>query len=324
MNINNRKEEVRVLVTGGAGFVGSHTVNELLNNGYHVNVLDNLSTGLRSNLPNSNSSFRFIEGDILDPSARKDSIEGCDAIIHLAAISSVPACATSPELSRDVNVNATLALYNDANINMVKKFIFAGSASIYGNIDINAISEGYPKNPISSYGVDKLSAEHYLRVLSRNLFTSLTSFRFFNIYGPGQVVDSSYSGVISVFIDKFMNAKEMTIYGDGKQTRDFIYIHDVAKLLVSTVSNKNDYTGIYNVGTGIGTSLSELISIIQSNKYGIAKVAYEVARVGDIHQSVADVSSLKRLIKSFAPTSIKDGITLLINHLHKERKEKEL
>lgn len=286
---------MKVLVTGGAGFIGSHMVEELLNRGFSVVVLDDLSTGKLENLPAANGSLRFIKGSILDRIKVAEAIHDCDAVIHLAAIASVQASIDHPLQAHQVNFDGTLHLLEAARKAGTRRFLFASSASVYGGGGRNAISEDDPVAPMTPYAIDKLAGEYYLKHYLNICGLNFTAFRFFNVYGSRQNSSSPYSGVISIFTANSIAGKPIKIYGDGGQTRDFVYVRDVCKILVTAIDTSEMYGRILNVGTGHCISVLDLVE-----KIGIVigrKVTVEQypARTGEVRHSLASVNLLRSM-----------------------------
>ena len=241
-----------VLVTGGAGFIGSHLVGKLSSLGYQVRVIDNLYTGKLSNLGSdllNSGSVDFIEGDIRDTNLVKKCCAKVKAVIHLAAQTSVPFSMQNPDFNNDVNIKGTLNLLNSSAEAKVKRFLFISSCAVYGEPAYLPVDEKHPTNPISPYAESKLAAEkECLRLNDEGVFESVV-FRFFNVYGPKQGL-SEYSGVITKFIDRIKQKLPLIIYGDGSQTRDFVYVNDIVNAIMLALENKKAPGHIFNVGTG--------------------------------------------------------------------------
>jgi UDP-glucose 4-epimerase len=212
---------MKVLITGGAGFIGSHLVEQLLAAGNSVRVLDNLSTGKRSNLP-THSQLEFIQGDIRDRSLVLDSVRGVQAIVHLAAVASVQASVDDPTGTHETNFDGTLHLLEAARKEQIRRFLYASSAAVYGDNTRLPLVEDEILNPLSPYAADKLAGEYYLRFYHAKFGIETTAFRFFNIFGPRQDPSSPYSGVISIFVERVSQDEPVTLFGDGRQTRDFV------------------------------------------------------------------------------------------------------
>ncbi|MFZ2541498.1 MAG: NAD-dependent epimerase/dehydratase family protein [Gallionella sp.] len=302
----------KILVTGGAGFIGSHIVEELLARGFSVVVLDDLSTGKLENLPPDMASLRIIVGSILNPDTVCEAVVGCDAVIHLAAIASVQASIENPIFTHQVNFDGTLLLLEYARQAGVKRFLFASSAAVYGNATEGAVSENVPVSPLTPYAIDKLAGEYYLKHYYRTFGLEYTAFRFFNVYGPRQNPASPYSGVISIFAANSIAGKPLKVFGDGKQTRDFVYVKDVARMLVATIKNHAMSGKVINIGTGESTSLLDIIEKMGMILNKTIEVEYTDARVGDIRHSLADVRLLRSLCCETTSTSILDGLRATI------------
>ncbi|MGB0920043.1 MAG: SDR family NAD(P)-dependent oxidoreductase [Alphaproteobacteria bacterium] len=305
---------MHVLVTGGAGFIGSHTVDRLLKEGATVTVLDNLSTGHRHNLDHVEDDIRFIEGDIANPGDVQTAMAGCTHCINLAAQVSVPVSINAPRLSALSNIVGFATLYECALAQGVERIIYASSAAIYGDNDTLPLVETEPPNPLSPYGLEKLTNERQaaqFETLHDN-GPSLFGLRYFNVFGPRQDPTSQYAGVISKFAECFSQGKQPTIFGDGKQTRDFVYVKDVAAINAAMLS-KTD-SGVSNVCRQQSTSLLELANII-GNITGVnSQPNFAAARIGDIIHSMGSNAHLKALGLE-TPTELRDGLAALIASL---------
>ena len=238
-----------ILITGGAGFIGSHLVDALLAEGYAVRVLDDLSTGKRSNLPLENPRLELIEGDVADAALMTRVASGCQAVVHLAAVASVQASVDDPVRTHQSNFIGTLNLCEAMRLAGVKRVLFASSAAVYGNNgEGEAVSEDTPKAPLTPYASDKLASEYYLDFYRREHGLEPVVFRFFNIYGPRQDPSSPYSGVISIFCERALGGQPITVFGDGEQTRDFFYVADLVTLLLQGLRHATVQAGPVNVG----------------------------------------------------------------------------
>jgi len=305
-----------VLVTGGAGFIGSHLVEELINRGQTVIVVDNLSTGKIENIPCSEKVI-FIEGDVSDKKFVKElfSFYSFDKIFHLAAVASVAKSVEFPEETHRTNFDATLYLL-ESSLGKVNKFIFASSAAVYGDLPDLPKREDMPVKPLTPYAVDKYASERYVINAFRLYGLNSTAVRFFNVFGEKQDPSSPYSGVISIFIDKIkrFNAGEdveIVIYGDGKQTRDFIYVKDVVKALIYLSENKYSSGEVFNIGTGYSVSLLELLNTLKEIVKNVPPLRFEEERKGDVKHSKADITKLKKL--GFIPRfTLKEGLRKLM------------
>lgn len=298
----------KVLVTGGAGFIGSHVVEELLEREFSVVVLDDLSTGKLENLPAESKSLNIVVGSVLDQDTVSEAIKGCEAVIHLAAIASVQASVENPILTHQVNFDGTLQLLECARKAGVQRFLFASSAAVYGDATEGAISENAHLSPLTPYAVDKLAAEYYLKHYHRTFGLEYTAFRFFNIYGPRQNPTSPYSGVISIYATNSIAGKTLKIFGDGQQTRDFVYVKDVASILVASIASQSMFGKVINIGTGESTSLLDIIQTLEMILKKPIEVEYLGARHGDIRHSLADNTLLRTLSSKLPSMNILSGL----------------
>lgn len=302
-----------VLVTGGAGFIGSHLVDALLANGYAVRVLDDLSMGKRSNLPLDNPRLQLLEGSVADAALVSQAVAGCQAVVHLAAIASVPASVADPVGTHQSNFIGTLNVCEAMREHGVKRVLFASSASIYGNNgDGQAVDEDTPKDPLTPYASDKLASEQYLEFYRRQHGLEPAIFRFFNIFGPRQDPSSPYSGVISIFIQRAQQGLPITVFGDGEQTRDFFYVADLIALLMQALQMPMAAEGAANVGLNRATSLNQLLAVIGELLGGLPPVTYGPARAGDIRHSRANNQRLLERYQVAEPTPIKVGLAKLL------------
>ncbi|AHG39332.1 NAD-dependent dehydratase [Pseudomonas syringae CC1557] len=302
-----------VLITGGAGFIGSHLADALLANGYSVRILDNLSAGKRSNLPLDNPRVELIVGDVADAALVRHAAQGCQAVVHLAAVASVQASVDDPVRTHQSNFIGTLNVCEAMREAGIKRVIFASSAAVYGNNgEGEAITEGTPKAPLTPYASDKLASEYYLDFYRRQHGLEPVIFRFFNIFGPRQDPSSPYSGVISIFAERIQKGLPIAVFGDGEQTRDFFYIGDLLKLLLQALSRESAIEGAVNVGLNQTTSLNELLSALSEVVGKQPEVTYKAPRPGDIKHSRA---SNQRLLEHFIldeATPLKRGLELLM------------
>lgn len=302
-----------VLITGGAGFIGSHLVDALLAQGYAVRVLDNLSTGKPANLPLDHPRLELVEGDVADARLVERCMRGCQAVAHLAAVASVQASVDDPVSTHQSNFIGTLNICEAMRTHGVKRVVFASSAAVYGNNGEGlAIDEETPKAPLTPYAVDKLASEQYLDFYRRQHGLEPAVFRFFNIFGPRQDPSSPYSGVISIFTERAQQGLPITVFGDGEQTRDFVYVADLVAVLVQALTLPLVAVGAVNVGLGRTTSLKQLLADLGGLLGGLPAVSYGAARPGDIRHSRANN---QRLLERFAfpePTSMADGLARLL------------
>lgn len=305
--------ESPILITGGAGFIGSHLVDALLARGHRVRVLDNLSSGKRSNLPLDNPALELLEGDIADMDTVRAAVAGCSAVAHLAAVASVQASVDDPVATHQSNFVGTLNLCEAMREQGVRRVVFASSAAVYGqNGEGTAIGEDTPKAPLTPYAADKLASEHYLDFYRRQHGLTPAVFRFFNIFGPRQDPSSPYSGVISIFAERAQAGLPISVYGDGEQTRDFVYVADLVALLVQALLASEVEAGAVNVGLGRATSLNQLLTSLGEILGGLPAVCHGQARLGDIRHSRADNTLLLERFAFPEPTPLRTGLERLL------------
>ena len=306
-------DKMKVLVTGGAGFIGSHVVDRLVGEGYSVRVLDDLSSGKLANIEShlSSGAVEFVRGDIRDLEIVKSSLSGVGGVIHLAAQISVPLSVEDPDFTFDVNLFGTLNLLRCSAQLGVKKFVFASSCAVYGDTKVLPINEDVVVNPISPYADSKLLGERYcLGFNDRQLLKSVV-LRFLNVYGPRQGMND-YSGVITKFMDRVEKKEPLVVYGDGLQTRDFVYVGDVAKAVLAAISVDGVDGEVFNVGSGKPTSVNELAKTILELAGLDLEICYESCRVGDIKESYADISKAQKFLRFESVVSLRDGLSVLL------------
>ena len=281
----------KVLVTGGAGFIGSNLADELIRHGAKVVIIDSLITGFRENLEEISGDFDFIEGDLNDEAALNKAIEDVEIVFHEAALPSVPRSVADPNETHQACVNATFNLLLKAKGSGVRRFIYAASSSAYGDQEILPKVETMRPEPLSPYSAAKLVGEYYCSVFCQVYGLETLSLRYFNVFGPRQNPSSQYSGVISRFIDALMTGERPVIYGDGEQTRDFTYIANITDANIKAAQMNGDFGGIANVANGERVSLNELFAVMKrvTGRNDIIPV-YEAARKGDVQHSQADNS----------------------------------
>lgn len=303
---------MKVLVTGGAGFIGSHLVDALLAAGRRVRVLDNLSTGKRSNLPAPHPNLELIVGDIRDRNTVQDAVTGIDAIVHLAAVASVQASVDDPLGTHETNLGGTLNLLEAARHGGVRRVIYASSAAVYGDTAELPVTEDSRLKPLSPYAADKLSGEHYLDFYGSKFGIVGTAFRFFNIYGPRQDPSSPYSGVISIFVERLRERRSVTLFGDGHQTRDFVYVGDLVEILERSLGNVAFAGQILNIGRGVERSLLQLLNELEQLVGVAIERQHAPARVGDIVRSRAAVDRLRAVNGRLPETELNGGLAQLL------------
>jgi len=306
------------LVTGCAGFIGYHLCRKLLDKGFEVYGIDNLSRGLKERVNElANLGLKFHRGDVRDYNFINDIVSKVDVVVHLAALISVEESFKEPILYNDVNVNGTINLVLASIRNKVKSIIYASSAAVYGNPLCLPIDENHPLNPLSPYGVSKLAGEYYVKLLSERHDLRYVILRLFNVYGPGQVVNE-YAGVIVKFIDRVSRNLPPIIYGDGKQTRDFVYVGDVVEAFIKAI--ELDVKGVFNIASGTEVSINELAKTILKlfNREHLG-VEYAPPRPGDIRFSVADISKAVRVLKWSPRTGLREGLLECIRYFMEKK-----
>ncbi|MDD5702273.1 MAG: SDR family oxidoreductase [Dehalococcoidales bacterium] len=294
-NTNNQhNRNLRAVVTGGAGFIGSHIADGLADRGWQITIIDNLSTGRRENIQHLVGAGRaeLIEGSITDLSLLQKVFEGVDYVFHEAAISSVPRSIDNPAASNEANITGTLNVLLAARDNRVKKVVFASSASVYGDAPALPKQEDMKPDPLSPYALTKLTAEYYCRIFNDIFKLPTASLRYFNVYGPRQAPDSQYAAVIPKFIQSIIEGKSPVIFGDGEQSRDFVFVKDV--VAVNILAAETGATGIFNIGQGEKITLNELTRIMLKflDRKDI-RPTYEKERTGDIKHSLADITRVR-------------------------------
>nr|MDO8112815.1 SDR family oxidoreductase [Candidatus Sigynarchaeota archaeon] len=292
----------KALVTGAAGFIGSNLVDALLANGKTVIGLDNMFNGHVENLDSALKSpkFELVKGDIRDMDMLLDIMKGVDVVYHEAAFTSVSQSVKTPQLCNDINVTGTLNVLNAARIRDVRRVVFASSSAVYGDSPVLPKTEEMPLKPISPYGVSKVAAEAYCIAYHQTYGLKTVALRYFNVFGPRQK-DSPYSGVISIFISKILQGNSPTIYGDGTQSRDFIYVKDVVKANVLAAASEKAVGKAINVASGKPTTMNDLTRLmLKICKKEHLKILYEDKRPGDILHSYGD-TMLARSALDFSP-----------------------
>jgi UDP-glucose 4-epimerase len=302
-----------ILITGGAGFIGSHLCDALLAKGYAVRVLDDLSTGKRDNLQLGNPHLELIEGDVADAALVQRAAAGCRAVVHLAAVASVQASVEDPVKTHQSNFIGTLNVAEAMRVHGVRRVLFASSAAVYGNNgEGESIAEDTPKAPLTPYAVDKLASEQYLDFYRRQHGLEPVVFRFFNIFGPRQDPSSPYSGVISIFSERAVQGLPITVFGDGEQTRDFLYVGDLVQVMVQALEQPQVEEGAVNVGLNQATSLNQMLKALEQVVGSLPEISYGQPRSGDIRHSRADNQRLLARFDFPQPTSMVEGLAKLL------------
>jgi UDP-N-acetylglucosamine/UDP-N-acetyl-alpha-D-glucosaminouronate 4-epimerase len=295
------------LVTGGAGFIGSHLVEELVRRGERVRVVDNLSTGKRHNIARL-SSVEFVEGDLAELEVARRTVEGVDYVLHQAAIPSVPRSVTDPITSNRANIDASLNVLVAARDAGVKRLVYAGSSSAYGNTPTLPKVETMATAPLSPYALQKLVAEQYCRMFTDLYGLQTVTIRYFNVFGPRQDPSSPYSGVISLFISALCDGRRPTIYGDGEHTRDFTYVANVVDGVLRACTAEGASGEVINVATGGRVSLNTLFGALRNLVGARVEPVYAEPRAGDVRDSQADISKARRLLGYQPRVDFEDGL----------------
>lgn len=309
-----------VLVTGGAGFIGSHTVDRLVERGCRVLVVDDLSTGKRENLAQWDGDDRVtlvvadIAGDLAAAVAGHGTIH---RVVHLAAQVSVNRSMAEPLVDLHTNCAGTVQVLELARAQNIGGVVFASSAAVYGDVDVFPVHEGLPTRPISPYGINKRSSELYLDYYAQVYDIPCTAFRFFNVYGPRQDPSSPYSGVISIFSDRAAAGQTITIFGDGEQTRDFVFVGDISRAVTDAcLADRSGFT-VANLGTEQETSINELAKIIIELSGSTSTIEHAEARAGDIIRSVATIERAREAIAFEPKVAIREGLEQTLASLHR-------
>jgi nucleoside-diphosphate-sugar epimerase len=287
---------MRYLVTGGAGFIGSNTVDELVRRGHNVVVLDDLSSGKAENLVSVKGKVETLRGSVMDLDRLHEACRGVDYVLHLAARTSVPRSVKEPLETNRVNVDGTLNVLVAARDAKVKRVVFAGSSSVYGETPTLPKREDMPPAPISPYGVSKLAGEVYGQVFQRVYGLEFVSLRYFNVFGPRQDPGSPYSGVLSLFNAAVLRGTQPTVYGDGEQSRDFTYVGNAVEANLLACEAKRAAGLAFNIGTGNRYTLNQTLALLEKVTGRPAKARYTPPREGDIRDSQADITRARDVL----------------------------
>ena len=310
--------KLNCLVTGGAGFIGSHVAERLLNDGHNVRIIDDLSSGNIENIAGFRDKVEFIEDTITNYQTVAKAMMGIDAVFHLAAVPFVVQTIQEPLSSTEVNFTGTLNLLETARLQNVKAFVFSTSSAVYGDSEILPVRENLLPDPLSPYAGGKLASEYFLTLYSQLYDLPTVNLRYMNVFGPRQNPESFYSAVIVKFIQRIINDQGIEIYGDGEQTRDFVFVDDVVnanmlaleKLLAGKVK-----TTLCNVGSGIRISINQLVQVIEEITNKTANVKYEPERLGEVKHSYADVAKAKTDLGFEAQIEFKAGLKKVLEHI---------
>ncbi len=308
---------MRTLVTGGAGFIGSHIVEELLQRGHTVRVLDNFSTGTRKNLEGFQGKVEILEGDLRDAETVKTAVRDVEHIFHLAAFVSVPQSMSDPETCFAVNVGGTVTLLEAARRAGSRKVVISSSTAVYGDTDVFPTTEETTLRPLSPYAVSKQVNELYARLYTQIMGLPVTILRYYNVYGPRQRPDSDYAAAIPIFVRQLAAGKPITVFGDGKQSRDFIFVKDVVRANLLAVDS--DTSGEpFNICTGHETTLLDLLEELSEIAPHPPEVCFDAPRSGDIYRSVGSPDKAATLLGFRAETSLAEGLAQTVDWMIKK------
>lgn len=300
----------RYLVTGGAGFIGTNLVQELVRRKQSVVVLDNLSTGKLSHLRAVRGKIRFIRGDIRRLATVQEVCRGVDFVLHQAAVRSVARSVDHPGETNDTNITGTLNLLLAARDAKVKRVVFASSSSVYGNVGKARNTETLPPAPESPYAVSKLTGEHYCRIFSTLFGLHTVSLRYFNVFGPYQDPESEYSAVIPIFVSRLLHGQPPEVHGDGKQSRDFTHVTNVVRAnLLAATKAKLPLGEVFNIGNGETTSILELLSSLQRLLATNIRPRHAARRAGDVFRTQADIAKARRVLGYRPAVSFAEGLS---------------
>jgi len=301
-----------VLVTGGAGFIGSHVVEACVASGDHVRVLDDFSTGRMENLEAVRGSVDIVQSDVTDAAAVASAVRGCEYVIHLAAIASVQASLQEPRRTHQVNVDGTLNVLEAARQGGVGRVVFASSAAVYGDHTDLPLREGLAPRCLSPYAAHKLAGEAYCSAYYSGYGLSTTALRFFNVYGPRQDPGSPYTGVISIFADRMARGLRPIIFGDGKQTRDFVFVTDVAQAVLTACVEPKAAGRVLNIASGSQTTIQDLVATLNEVLSTDLEPDTGAPKAAEVRFSQGDASLAQSILRWRATVSLRDGFSRLL------------
>jgi UDP-glucose 4-epimerase len=299
---------MKYLVTGGAGFIGSHIAERLVEQRAEVCILDNFSTGKRENLENLQGHAEILEGDLRNAGLVKQALEGVDVIFHEAAFVSVPQSMEQPQDCLDVNVTGTAQLFEAARRAGVRRVVFATSAAVYGDSTDMPLKEETALRPLSPYAASKRVDEIYGQLYTTSFGLEVAALRYFNVYGPRQRPDSMYAAAVPIFIRRLLDGKPITIFGDGGQTRDLINVRDVVQANLTAAEHPAAPGEIFNICTGVETRILDLVEILQDLFPAAAEPVFAEARAGDIYRSIGSPQKAADLMRFRAQVTLEEGL----------------
>jgi nucleoside-diphosphate-sugar epimerase len=298
----------RILVTGGAGFIGSHIVRRLLENGKKVRVVDDVSTGKEERIEDLRSSIEFVRGDLADRVVSDDVVQETQYVVHQAAVPSVQRSIQDPIGTNRANITATLNLLESCRKHGIRRLVYAASSSAYGDTEVLPKREDMIPTPLSPYALQKLVGEHYCMLYTSLFGLETVSLRYFNVFGPAQDPHSEYSAVIPAFIARLLSGQRLGVYGDGEQSRDFTYVENVVRANLLALEAANAAGKVFNIGCGTRITLNELIRLLEQILNVRAAVDYVASRPGDVRHSLADVNLARKILGYTPVVTIKEGL----------------
>jgi nucleoside-diphosphate-sugar epimerase len=309
----------KVLITGGAGFIGSHLARAYEARGDSVRVLDNFSSGKRSNLSDLEGRIEIVEGSILDEAILDRALDGAEIVYHEAAIPSVPRSMAAPVASHQANATGTLMVLEAARRKGVRRVVYAGSSSAYGETPTLPKIETMASSPLSPYAVSKLTGEHYCQVYARSFGVETVVLRYFNVFGPRQDPNSQYAAVIPRFVTAALEGRRPVIFGDGTQSRDFCFIDNVIEANLLAADAPNASGRVFNVACGKATDLNRVVKLISEALSTPLDPTYETGRAGDVKHSLADIAAARQILGYTASVSFEEGLLRTIEWYKRQR-----
>ena len=307
----------RYLVTGGAGFIGSHIVEKLTAENHYVRVLDNFSSGRVSNLKGFINKIDLVRGDICSKATCVKATRGIDFVLHQAALRSVPKSMREPYRYNEVNINGTLNMLEASRENKVKRFVLASSSSVYGDVDKFPEKETFVPNPISPYALTKLTGEYYCGIFSAHYKLPTVALRYFNVFGPRQALDDEYAVVVPKFINCMLKNEQPPIYGTGKQSRDFTFVSNVVNANLKAIRNKSLKFGVFNVASGKDYSVLEMVAILNNILKKNIEPVFLNKRPGDVFRTSADLSRANKILGFKPNVDFTRGLVITVDYWRK-------
>lgn len=307
------------LVTGGAGFIGSHIVRALLGEGVSVRLLDNFSSGKRENLEGLQDRLEIIEGDLRNPGDVTRAVHGVDVIYHQAAFVSVPESMEKPDICFEVNVAGTVALFETARKAGIRRIVTASSAAVYGDSKALPLAEDTTLCPLSPYAVSKRVDEMYASLYTQALGLEVVALRYFNVYGPRQRPDSMYAAAVPIFVQRLKDGKSVTVFGDGGQTRDLIFVGDVVRANLIAAEHPDAAGKVFNICTGRETRILDLLEVLFDLFPNVPRAEFSTPRSGDVYRSVGSPALAERILGYKAQTSLADGLKETVGWMQSRR-----